>query len=182
MNNAVNEVANANAVNAVNNAVNAVNKANATAINKISQIGTTIKNIGTTRENIDISWNTIGIIALMGFFYMVTASIGINVFSKCTKLKDNSLHQNLNSVVVATLGIALAIPMTLGMAKMFADETSAFMLLYAVMGIIGSAIAFNWTLKCEGSAKDSRNFVGVTMGSFVSMLMGAIYLIYLGRK
>jgi len=68
-----------NAVNAVNKAANVVNNSasttNNTVTKKFSEISTIAKNIGGTRETLDISWNTIGIITLLGAVYMITASI-----------------------------------------------------------------------------------------------------------
>jgi len=155
---------------------NMANKTNGVG-KKISQIGNIAKNIGNTRETLDISWNTIGIITLLGVMYMVAASIGINVFSKCEKFKGKKMQENLNKILVATLGIALAIPFTLAMTKMFSNEMPVFVLIYAIMGIIGSSIALNWTVNCDGTKKESTTTIGVSLASFIAMLLFGVYLI-----
>ena len=170
-----------NAVNAVNKAANVVNNSasttNNTVTKKFSEISTIAKNIGGTRETLDISWNTIGIITLLGAVYMITASIGINTFSKCEKFKGKSLQENLNRVLIASLGIALAIPFTLSMAKMFSNEMPVFMLTYAIMGVIGASIAINWSVNCEGVDKNITPTIGVSLASSIATLLFGVYLI-----
>jgi len=146
-------------------------------VNKTNGVGKKISQIGNTRETLDISWNTIGIITLLGVMYMVAASIGINVFSKCEKFKGKKMQENLNKILVATLGIALAIPFTLAMTKMFSNEMPVFVLIYAIMGIIGSSIALNWTVNCDGTKKESTTTIGVSLASFIAMLLFGVYLI-----
>jgi hypothetical protein len=166
-----------NAASTVNNIANtAVSKTNRAA-NKIAQIGTIAKNLGSTRETLDISWNTIGIITLLGAVYMVAASVGINTFTKCGKFKGKSLHENLNNVLVASLGIALAIPFTLTMTKMFSNEMPVFMMTYAIMGVIGASIALNWAVNCKDVDKNTTPTIGVSLASFIATLLFGVFLI-----
>ena len=153
------------------------NSVSAPANNKISRLGNAVKNIGSTRETLDISWNTIGIITVLGLTYIVAASIGINTFSKCEKFKGKKLQENLNKVLVATLGMALAIPFTLSMTKMFSNEMPVFLLTYAIMGVVGSSIALNWTVNCEEAERQSTTTIGVSLASFIAMLMFGVFLI-----
>jgi hypothetical protein len=141
--------------------------------NKISRLG----NIGSTRETLNISWNTISIITILGFIYMMVASIGINTFSKCEKFRGKQLQENLNKVLVATLGMALAIPFTLSVTKMFSNEMPVFLLAYAITGVIGSSIALNWTVNCEEAERQSITTIGASLASFIAMLMFGVFLI-----
>jgi len=150
---------------------------NSNAGRKLGQMANLAKNIGNTRETLDISWNTIGIITILGLTYIVAASIGINTFSKCEKFKGKQLQENLNKILVATLGMALAIPFTLSMTKMFSNEMPVFLLTYAIMGVIGSAIALNWTVNCDEAEKQSTTTIGVSLASFIAMLMFGVFLI-----
>lgn len=156
---------------------NTASSATAPGNNKMSRMSNAVKNMGNTRETLDISWNTIGVITLLGAAYMIAASIGINTFSKCEKFKGKRLQENLNSVLVATLGIALAIPFTLSMTKMFSNEMPVFLLTYAIMGVIGTSIALNWTVNCEGENKSNTTTIGVSLASFIATLMFGIFLI-----
>ena len=156
---------------------NTANSVSSPANNKISRLGNAVKNIGSTRETLDISWSTIGIITVLGLTYIVAASIGINTFSKCEKFKGKKLQENLNKVLVATLGMALAIPFTLSMTKMFSNEMPVFLLTYAIMGVVGSSIALNWTVNCDEAEKQSTTTIGVSLASFIAMLMFGVFLI-----
>jgi hypothetical protein len=151
---------------------NTASSATAPGNTKMSRLGNAVKNIGNTRETLDISWNTIGIITLLGAVYMIAASIGINTFSKCEKFKDKTLQENLNKILVATLGIALAIPFTLSMTKM-----SVFLMTYAIMGVIGTSIALNWTVNCKEAEKNTTTTIGVSLASFIATLMFGVFLI-----
>ena len=159
---------------AMNNTASSVS---APVNNKMSRLGNAIKNAGSARETLDIAWGTIGIITILGFIYMVAASIGINTFSKCEKFKGKQLQENLNKVLVATLGMALAIPFTLSMTKMFSNEMPVFLLTYAIMGVIGTSIALNWNVNCEDTEKNNTTAIGVSLASFIAMLMFGVYLI-----
>jgi hypothetical protein len=166
-----------NTASTANNLANtAVSKTNRAA-NKIAQIGNIAKNLGSTRETLDISWNTIGIITLLGAVYMVAASVGISTFTKCEKFKGKSLHENLNNVLVASLGIALAIPFTLTMTKMFSNEMPVFMVTYAIMGVIGASIALNWAVNCKDVDKNITPTIGVSLASFIATLLFGVFLI-----
>jgi hypothetical protein len=59
------------------------------------------------KVELDINWGTIGIILFLGFFYMVIASLGIDIFSKCDELKGKIVQENLNKWLIATLAVAL---------------------------------------------------------------------------
>ena len=159
---------------AMNNTASSVS---APVNNKMSRLSNAIKNAGSARETLDIAWGTIGIITILGFIYMVAASIGINTFSKCEKFKGKQLQENLNKVLVATLGMALAIPFTLSMTKMFSNEMPVFLLTYAIMGVIGTSIALNWNVNCEDTEKNNTTAIGVSLASFIAMLMFGVYLI-----
>src|SRR5210317_1535309 len=156
---------------------NTANSTTAPANTKMTRLGNAVKNIGNTRETLDISWNTIGIITLLGAMYMIAASIGINTFSKSEKFKGKRLQENLNKILVATLGIALAIPFTLSMTKMFSNEMPVFLLTYAIMGVIGASIALNWSVNCEDVDANVTLTIGVSLASFIAALMFGGYLI-----
>lgn len=175
-NSAMNNAA-STANNLVNNAVSKTNRVASGVGKKFTQLGNIAKNLGSTRETLDISWNTIGIITLLGAVYMVAASVGINTFTKCGKFKGKSLHENLNNVLVASLGIALAIPFTLTMTKMFSNEMPVFMMTYAIMGVIGASIALNWAVNCKDVDKNTTPTIGVSLASFIATLLFGVFLI-----
>lgn len=166
-----------NAISNVNETMNQLNKNVNKANSTLSTLGTKIKNFGNSRENLDISWNTIGVITLLGLTYIVASSIGIGIFTKCDKFKGKKIQEDLNKLLIGTLGVAIAIPFTLSMTKLFSNETPVFMLVYAIMGIIGSSIALNWSVNCENDEKKSVTSIALSLTSFIVMLLTGIFLI-----
>jgi uncharacterized membrane protein YuzA (DUF378 family) len=127
----------------------------------------------------DINWGTIGIILFLGFFYMVIASLGIDTFSKCDELKGKTVQENLNKWLIATLAIALTIPFTLFVTKIAGSKKlGAFTLLYAIMGLIGSAATLNWVRNCKAAKEDQSKLVysGLNVASFACVLLISLFL------
>ena len=127
----------------------------------------------------DINWGTIGIILFLGFFYMVIASLGIDTFSKCDELKGKAVQENLNKWLIATLAIALAIPFTLFVTKVAGTKKlGAFTLIYAIMGLIGSAAALNWIRNCKVTKDDKPKLIysGLNVASFSCVLLISLFL------
>jgi hypothetical protein len=149
----------------------------ASASNKISQIGKLTKNIVGTKETLNISWGSIGMITLLGTIYIIAASIGVSTLTNCKKFKDDKTQENLNKVLIAGIGIALAIPLTLVLLKYIGKDMPAFVLLYSIMGIIATGITLNWTSNCEETEKGSSITVGVSLASFIASLGGGVYML-----
>jgi len=131
------------------------------------------------KVEMDINWGTIGIILFLGFFYMVIASLGIDTFSKCDELQGKTVQENLNKWLIATLAIALAIPFTLFITKVAGSKKlGAFTLIYAIMGLIGSAATLNWVRNCKAAKEDQSKLVysGLNVASFSCVLLISIFL------
>ena len=126
---------------------------------------------------LEVSWGTVGGILLLGFFYMVTASIGISVFSKCDAMKGKSIQENLNKYLAATLTIALTIPFTLFITKIAKNEAGVFMLIYSLMGLIGGAVALNWTLKCPDAKEAEKGYSAFSVVLFTITLLASFYVL-----
>lgn len=162
-----------------NNTVSTANSStgpNKTSAQKVSNIGSAIANIGATREELGISWNTIGLITVLGLIYVIASSIGIGLFAKCDKFKDKTMQQNLNKWLIGTLGVAIAVPFTIVLLKTFSNEAAVFTLFYAILGIIASSVSLNWTVNCDESTKESRNTVIISLVCFIVMLMFGVFL------
>jgi|TARA_R110000772_G_scaffold79853_1_gene170666 uncharacterized membrane protein YuzA (DUF378 family) len=131
------------------------------------------------KVEMDINWGTIGIILFLGFFYMVIASLGIDMYSKCDEMKGKTVQENLNKWLIATLAIAITIPFTLFVTKVAGSKKlGAFTLLYAIMGLIGSSAALNWARKCASAKKEKSKLIysGVNVASFACVLLVSVFL------
>lgn len=130
--------------------------------------------------NISLNYGQIGIIFILSVLYLIIASIGIDMYSKCKELEGNKVQENLNKWLIATLAISITIPFTLILTKISGSKlTPVLMIIFAIMGIIGSSTSLNWSMKCEGvdtADKSKQIYSGLNIASFVCMCLIAMFL------
>ena len=134
------------------------------------------KNIANGKIDLEVSMTTVMGILLLGFFYMVTASIGMSIYSKCDAMKGKEVQDNLNKYLAATLTIGLTIPFTLLVTRFAKNEGAVFTLIYSIMGLVGSAAALNWTLKCENAKETEKGYAGFSTALFTCTLLLSMFL------
>jgi hypothetical protein len=135
------------------------------------------KNIASGKIDLEVSGLTVMGILFLGFFYMIISSIGMNIYSKCDAMKGQPVQENLNKYLAATLTIALTIPFTLLVTKFVKNEGAVFALIYSIMGLVGSAAALNWAVKCENAKSSDKNFAALTTAVYSLTLMFSFYLL-----
>src|SRR5210317_413414 len=135
------------------------------------------RNVASGKIDLEVSMTTVMGILLLGLFYMVTSSIGMSIYSKCDAMKGQSVQDNLYKYLAATLTIGLTIPFTLLVTKFVKNEGAAFTLIYSIMGLVGSAAALNWTLKCENAKQSEKTFAGLTTALYTISLFFSFYLL-----
>ncbi|ABY27828.1 hypothetical protein OtV5_045 [Ostreococcus tauri virus OtV5] len=147
-----------------------------TATQTASAMYNRAKNIASGKIDLEVSMITVMGIMLLGFFYMVTASIGMSIYSKCDAMKGKKVQDNLNKYLAATLTIGLTIPFTLLVTKFAKSEGAVFTLIYSIMGLVGSAAALNWTLKCENAKETEKGYAGFSTALFTCTLLLSMFL------
>jgi hypothetical protein len=147
-----------------------------TATQAASAMYNKAKNIATGKTDLEVSYITVAGILFLGFFYMIISSIGMSVYSKCDAMKGQKVQENLNKYLAATLTIALTIPFTLLVTKLVKNEGAFFTLIYSVMGLVGSAAALNWTLKCENAKNSEKNYAAFSTAMFTLTLLVSFFL------
>jgi len=135
------------------------------------------KSIASGKVHLELSCATVSVILLLEFIYKVTASICINVFSKCDAMKGKSIQENLNKYLAATLTIALTIPFTLFLTKIVKNEAAVFTLIYSLMGLIGGAAALNWTLKCPDAKEAEKGYSAFSVVLFTITLLASFFML-----
>ena len=149
---------------------------NITATQSASAMYNKANNIASGKIDLEVSMTTVMGIMLLGFFYMVTASIGMSIYSKCDAMKGKKVQDNLNKYLAATLTIGLTIPFTLLVTKFAKSEGAVFTLIYSIMGLVGSAAALNWTLKCENAKETEKGYAGFSTALFTCTLLLSMFL------
>jgi hypothetical protein len=153
------------------------NMGNAVAAEKAATMYNRAKKLASGTLQLEIKWSTVGLILVMGFLYMVTSSIGMSIFSKCEAMKGKPVQENLNKYLAATLTIGLTIPFTLLVLKLVKKELAVFMLIYSIMGLVGSAAALNWTTKCENAKQSEKTYAGISVALFSVTLLVSFYML-----
>jgi uncharacterized membrane protein YidH (DUF202 family) len=129
---------------------------------------------------ITINYGQIGLILMFGFLYLVIASLGIDMFNKCPEKEGNSTQENLKNFLSYTLTIALTIPCTLLMVKTAGSKLSGIIvLLFGIMGIVGSSAALNWARTCESAKKDKSKlgFSAVSLVIFLLAFLSGLFML-----
>lgn len=128
--------------------------------------------------NVELNYGNIAVVFILSIAYMILASIGIDLYSKCAALEDSELQQGLNKWLVATLAISLTIPFTLFITKTAGKNLNAvMMMIFAILGIIGSSTILNWTTKCESKNTESAQiYSGINLAVSVLMCLLAMFL------
>jgi hypothetical protein len=134
------------------------------------------RNIASGKIDLEVSMTTVMGILFLGFFYMVTSSIGMSIYSKCDAMKGQKVQDNLNKYLAATLTIGLTIPFTLLVTKFAKNEGAVFALIYSIMGLVGSAAALNWATKCANAKKTEKNYAAFSTALFSCTLLMSFFL------
>ena len=153
------------------------NMGNAVAAEQAASMYNRAKKLASGTLQLEIKWSTVGLILIMGFLYMIISSIGMSIFAKCEAMKGQPVQENLNKYLAATLTIGLTIPFTLLVLKLVKKELAAFMLIYSIMGLVGSAAALNWTTKCENAKQSEKTYAGMNVALFSITLLVSFYML-----
>ena len=117
---------------------------------------------------------------LLGAAYTSVASIGIRVFNECDDIKESEKWRNLHLALSNSMVMGITIPIVLLTQYLASDNVmGAMALLYGLMGIVGSSIAYMILKekKCKGISNSTEdNFVlGSIVLSFFVMLGGGFF-------
>jgi len=145
-----------------------------------SQMGVAATAKAAETATITINYGQIGLIAMFGFLYLVIASLGIDMFNKCDEQAGKSTQENLKLFLSYTLTIALTIPCTLLMVKTAGSKLSGIIvLLFGIIGIVGSSASLNWARTCESSKKDKSKmgFSAASLVIFLLAFLGGLFML-----
>ena len=109
---------------------------------------------------------------LLGAAYTSIASIGIRVFNECEDVKESEKWRSMHAVLSNTMVMGIVIPIVILTQYLAGDSIlGAMALLYGLMGIVGSSVAY--TIMKHGSCKGignktEENFI---LGSILASLL-----------
>jgi len=143
-----------------------------------------MKALGASEFNITLSYYTIFLTIGLALGYIVIAYMGINNFKTCGEdITGSKTNQNLNEFLVASIAIAIAIPAILLFMKLvghfdMTQKMFVFGILYAVMGVIASAISLNFSMKCKKEEGNGVIWNGIMLAATSAAAIGLGSLLY----
>ena len=142
-----------------------------------------MRTLGASEFNITLSYYTIFLTIGLALGYIVIASMGINNFKTCGEdVTGSKTNQNLNEFLVASIAIAIAIPAILLFMKLvghfdMTQKMFVFGILYAVMGVIASAISLNFSMKCKKEEGTGVIWNGIMLAATSAAAIGLGYML-----
>ena len=122
---------------------------------------------------------TVIFLGLIAAAYVTVTSLGMSIYNNCEGLTEESkMHDNLYRYLSHTLTIAIVIPATLLFTKLFSKDAAAFLFLYSVMGVVGSAIAFNSSKKCDSVDESKQTYLTIALSAFSFTLFMTGFMLY----
>lgn len=135
------------------------------------------KKIASGKATLEMSYGAIGMVCMMAFAYMVISSIGVDTYLKCDTVKGQKTYDNLYKFLSHTLTIALTIPFTLALGRMFKSDLGLWMTFFGLMGVVGASMVVHLTNKCTNSKKSNRQFSYFALPMFIMSLLAGFYLL-----
>ena len=130
-----------------------------------------------TGQDMEMSYGTLFLIAVMGVFYIAVSSVGIKTFNYCDQVQNSQKWKNLKMFLSHTMTAAIAMILTLLLTKIVKSEAAAFALLFGIFGLIASSMTLAMTNECSSTAdKSARNFGIVSLLGHILLLIVSIYL------
>lgn len=130
-----------------------------------------------TGQDMEMSYGTLFLIAVMGVFYIAVSSVGIKTFNDCDQVQNSQKWKNLKMFLSHTMTAAIAMILTLLLTKIVKSEAAAFALLFGIFGLIASSMTLAMTNECSSTAdKSARNFGIVSLLGHILLLITSIYL------
>jgi len=136
------------------------------------------KQIASGRASLEMSYGAIALVCFMAFAYMVISSIGIDTYKKCDKKPKETMYAFLTH----TLTIALTIPFTLFLGRMFKSDVGLWMSFFGLMGLVGASITVHISNKCKNSKKSNREFSYFALPMFILSCLIGMYLVRKNSK
>lgn len=122
----------------------------------------------------EIGYPQVGLTIILGIFYIAITALGIQTYNKCEAIHGSQKYKNLKMFLSHTMAIAITIPAVLLVTKLANNEGGVFTLVYAIMGLAGSSIAFDIMRQPECKdlvKKDEKNYAIASLAMFILLFL-----------
>ena len=143
---------------------------------KLSSI---VRKLRSGSVEVEIGYMQVLFTVILGILYVAITALGIDKYNKCEGIKDSEKFQNLKMFMSHTMTIGITVPIVLLLMKFVKNEGGVFTLIYSIMGITASGIAYNIMSQdeCKDYVKDTdKQFaIGSIIGLIVCLLLGGFF-------
>ena len=143
------------------------------------KLASIVRKLRSGSVEVEIGYMQVLFTVILGIFYVAITALGIDKYNKCEGIKDSEKFQNLKMFMSHTMTIGITVPIVLLLMKFVKNEGGIFTLIYSIMGITASAIAYNIMSQdeCKDKVEDmEKNFaIGSIVGWIVCLLLGGFF-------
>ena len=143
-------------------------------MSSVSNLYARAQDIAAGTIDLEVSWGTILYLTILAVLNIFVTSMGRNIFSRCNSIQDDETQKRFDKYLEVSTVIGFAIPFTLMITKFVNSEARTFTMLYALMGVIGSASIFNWTQQCNDVKPSEQTYARFSIGMFTFLMLFAI--------
>ena len=143
-------------------------------MSSVSNLYERARDVATGTIDLEVSWGTIMYLTVLAVLNIFVTSMGRDIFSRCDSIKGDEVQKRFDMYLGISTVVGFAIPFTLMITKFVNGEARAFTMLYALMGVIGSAAITNWTQKCNEIKPSEERYARVSIGIFIFLMLFAI--------
>lgn len=144
-------------------------------MSRYEQIYNTAKGVMNGSVDIELPAVSVLTIFVLALMYMVTTSISMDIYTGCD-VKGKKIYDRMASFMSHSLTIALAIPTTLLLTKMFSNDTGAFMMIYGIAGVVVSLMANDLIRKCNITEELKVMWSRFSLGLYTIVFLIGIFL------
>jgi hypothetical protein len=145
----------------------------------------TAKMMKKQKLNVKMEFGTIISIIFLLAFYISVSALGINILNKCSLTDESKKLQNIKGYYSHTLAMAIGVVTTLLVLQIFKGraELSAFFVIFALMGAVGSYMMINVINECDPADKKAKvTYAGISAAVNTLMLLVCLFMLFRGKK
>ena len=143
-------------------------------MSSVSNLYARAQDIAAGTIDLEVSWGTVIYLMILAVVNIFITSMGRDIFSRCTSMKDDELQQRFDKYLDVSTVAGFAIPFALAVTKFVNGEARAFTMLYALMGVTSGAIIMNWTRKCNDVRPSEERYARISVGICMFLMLFAI--------
>jgi len=132
------------------------------------------RQLASGRIDLEVSYTTVAVMFAFSIIYAAVSYMGMKTYESCPDMHDKKTQVYLSKYLRYTIAIAITMPLTLLLTKIFNKEAGAFSIIYGLMGGIGSAAALNWSYKCPDTQKRVKYVSAASLAIYILALIYGI--------